>query len=249
MATVTGLTKARMEEIEAASVVGGLVDGSGHLILSRFDASTIDAGSVIGPTGPTGPAATNGVVICTSGTRPGSPSEGNVIYETDTDRVLVYTGAAWLHIGMLGDPPACRVYNNANISINNATSTLLTFNTERYDTDTMHSTGTNPGRITFNKAGIYEVGAHVEYTGLSDWLNEYVGIRLNGGNYIANDTAGTFTVGTIAPTLSPKTHYKFDVNDYIEVFAYGHHTAGTAFNVVAVANSSPEFYATWLGRG
>lgn len=34
-------------------------------------------------------------VICTSGTRPGSPFEGEIIYETDTNRVYVYDGAAW----------------------------------------------------------------------------------------------------------------------------------------------------------
>lgn len=66
MGTVDVLTKTRMLAIEAASVVGGLVNGSGHLILTKFDASTIDAGSVIGPQGNPG---TNG----TNGTAPGIP--------------------------------------------------------------------------------------------------------------------------------------------------------------------------------
>ena len=34
--------------------------------------------------------------VCTSSTRPASPYEGQVIYETDTDRVLVYNNAAWV---------------------------------------------------------------------------------------------------------------------------------------------------------
>lgn len=50
--TIDGLTKTRMLEIEAASVVGGVVNVGGHLILSRHDGATIDAGSVIGPQGP-----------------------------------------------------------------------------------------------------------------------------------------------------------------------------------------------------
>ena len=33
--------------------------------------------------------------VCTSTTRPASPYEGQVIYETDTDKVLVYNGTAW----------------------------------------------------------------------------------------------------------------------------------------------------------
>lgn len=48
MATVTGLTKERMEAIEGASVVSGSINGSGHLILTKFDGTTIDAGAVLG---------------------------------------------------------------------------------------------------------------------------------------------------------------------------------------------------------
>lgn len=44
MALVTGLTKERMLEIEAASVVSGEIDGTGHLILTKHDGTEIDAG-------------------------------------------------------------------------------------------------------------------------------------------------------------------------------------------------------------
>lgn len=47
MATITGLTAERMREIEAASIVDGHVDASGHLILTRYDGSQIDAGSAL----------------------------------------------------------------------------------------------------------------------------------------------------------------------------------------------------------
>jgi hypothetical protein len=33
--------------------------------------------------------------VCTSSTRPASPYEGQAIYETDTDKVLVWNGTAW----------------------------------------------------------------------------------------------------------------------------------------------------------
>lgn len=57
MATVTGLTAARMLEIEDASVVDGAVNGSGNLILTTHGGGTIDAGNVIGPEGPPGGSA------------------------------------------------------------------------------------------------------------------------------------------------------------------------------------------------
>ena len=34
--------------------------------------------------------------VCTSSTRPASPFDGQVIYETDTDRAMVYNGSAWV---------------------------------------------------------------------------------------------------------------------------------------------------------
>jgi len=34
--------------------------------------------------------------VCTSSTRPATPYEGQVIYETDTDRVLYFNGSAWV---------------------------------------------------------------------------------------------------------------------------------------------------------
>ena len=37
--------------------------------------------------------------VCTAGGRPGSPGDGDMIYETDTDRVLVYNGTGWVIFG------------------------------------------------------------------------------------------------------------------------------------------------------
>ena len=48
MATITGLTAERMEEIEAASIVDGSIVGD-NLILEKHDGSTINAGNVRGP--------------------------------------------------------------------------------------------------------------------------------------------------------------------------------------------------------
>jgi hypothetical protein len=39
-----------------------------------------------------------GHVVCTSSTRPTGIAEGTMIYETDTQKVLVYSGSAWVEI-------------------------------------------------------------------------------------------------------------------------------------------------------
>lgn len=76
MATVTGLTAERMLEIEAQTVVSGAIVGD-HLILEKFDESTVDCGALPpGPTGPPGPAGgmINGEIRMWPGTT--LPDEG-----------------------------------------------------------------------------------------------------------------------------------------------------------------------------
>lgn len=74
MATVTGLTAARMLAIEAESIVDGDVVGD-NLILTRHDGVTINAGSVRGPVGPAGGDSPTRVVAL-----PGAPFDGQEIY-------------------------------------------------------------------------------------------------------------------------------------------------------------------------
>lgn len=54
MATITALTADRMLAIEAESIVGGAVNGAGHLILTRHDGITMDAGVALGAVGAKG---------------------------------------------------------------------------------------------------------------------------------------------------------------------------------------------------
>lgn len=54
MAVITGLTAEAMQAIVDGTIASGSVNGSGHLILTKHDGSTIDAGNVKGDTGATG---------------------------------------------------------------------------------------------------------------------------------------------------------------------------------------------------
>lgn len=42
-----------------------------------------------------------GIIVCTSGTRP-TAVDGKAIYETDTDKFLVYDGASWVDMSGAG---------------------------------------------------------------------------------------------------------------------------------------------------
>jgi hypothetical protein len=144
-------------------------------------------------------------------------------------------------ITFLANPPKARVYNSANISIPDVTDTALTFNSERFDTDTMHSTVSNTGRITFTTAGTYLVGATVEFAANATG-RRHLHLRVNGSTYIAGERAPSATAADTA-LLSVATLYAFSAADYVEVVVYQNSTA--ALNVTAAGNRSPEFWAIW----
>jgi hypothetical protein len=100
MATITGFTAEHMQEILDGTLVEAAVNPSGDLIFTRQDGTPVNAGSVIGPEGPTGPTGPTSIIICTSATRPGTPVEGQFIYETDTDRVYSWNGIEWVQRGL-----------------------------------------------------------------------------------------------------------------------------------------------------
>jgi hypothetical protein len=143
--------------------------------------------------------------------------------------------------GQLGGEPSltfigCRVYGSANQSITTATLTALSFNTERYDTDVMHDTSTNPSRLIAKTAGKYSIKASVGFAAhATGWRGTW--IRINGATYIAGDRDNTIG-GADATYMTISGDYNMAVNDYAEIMV--EHTAGVSINVIANANVSYE---------
>lgn len=138
--------------------------------------------------------------------------------------------------------PAARVYNNANISINNDTATALTFNSERYDTDSIHSTSSNTGRLTCVTAGKYHASCSIRFAAHATGSRE-VYIRLNGSTAIADFRIPTTSGGV--PIIAFGTDYDLAVDDYLEVMV--RQNSGGSLNVDAASNYSPEFMMFRLG--
>jgi microcystin-dependent protein len=119
MATITGLTAARMQEIEAASVIDGDIV-AGHLILTKHDGTQIDAGPVAGPAGPPGPMGPQGlsaipgeVKLWPSGTLPELADWGKWVwadgaaYDVATYPIAAsHIAAAWKTFDGASDPGA-----------------------------------------------------------------------------------------------------------------------------------------------
>ncbi len=172
---------------------------------------------------------------------PGTPTTGQRFWRTDftPHRLYYYTGSAWsLLVGSVG----ARVYNSADIALTNNTTTALTFNSERFDTDAMHSTSSNTDRITCQVAGTYVIGAGTRYaTNATGVRTTY--IDLNGGTIIGLDTKSAIS-GTLTD-LMVNTVYALSVGDYVRVIAF--QTSGGSLNVSAVGNFTPEFWMYRIG--
>jgi hypothetical protein len=135
---------------------------------------------------------------------------------------------------------ACRLRHSTTQSINDATATVLAFDTEVYDTDTMHSGGANT-RITIATAGVYAITASSEWASAANAYTN-ISIRKNGANAIATQAA---EVDSISPINSVATQDQAIVGDYYEVTVY--QNTGSPKNVTNTADYSPVFCAALLG--
>jgi hypothetical protein len=139
----------------------------------------------------------------------------------------------------------CSVYASANQSINNATNTILNFNSEEFDTDGFHDTSSNTSRITIpsGKGGKYLVIGNVA------WDSNGTGTRnidflLNGiidiypGSLEANNAAG-FTTQIVFSLIR-----NYSAGDYIQLRVY--QSSGGALNVLNGTNYT-RFQVQYLG--
>jgi hypothetical protein len=138
---------------------------------------------------------------------------------------------------------SARVYNSGNISVNNATLTALTFDSERWDSDSIHSTGTNPSRLTATTAGLYSIEGAINFAVNTGGTLRSLRIRLNGATYIAINQAPPLGAGA-SPALVVSTQYSLAATDYVELVVY--QDSGGVLNVESNGNFSPEFMMTRL---
>lgn len=131
-----------------------------------------------------------------------------------------------------------RVYNSANISIPNNSFTALTFDSERFDTDSIHSTVVNTSRLTIQTAGKYIIVGQVRFAAAAGGRRQ-IRIFLNGATIISSVEPNVVADGTANPKLIATTIYDLAVGEYVELEAF--QDSGGAINVLTSANFSPEF--------
>jgi len=135
-----------------------------------------------------------------------------------------------------------KVYNNANTAVDHNTWTTLTFNSEGYDTDSMHSTGTNTSRLTCQSAGYYSISCGV------DWAANAAGdrgllIKLGGSDNLSIMKAPASTSGESANHLEVKSYLA--VGNYVELLAY--QSSGGALDARVIYSTLPHFMMHRIG--
>jgi len=153
--------------------------------------------------------------------------EGLLAYTKDANRFWIYTGSAWQLAG--GSLPRCRVYSTvANALASGGAGTRLVWDSESYDTDTLHSTSLNIGRITIPS----EMGGLWHFECSNSW--EAVG---GGGSgvrqtwFYVNGTGAyhglNIVPGTSASIITQgiSSNIPVTAGDYVEAFAV--HTQGS----------------------
>lgn len=135
------------------------------------------------------------LTVCTSGTRPGSPTEGDMIYETNTDSLLVYSGTAW---AILWEP--AQTWNVTAYTQNGSKSCVTTYGWYQRT----YGTFVAQARITTFAAG--SAGNAISFA-TPFTLDNAVSV---GGSFSWFDSGTTMYVGSILP--SSTTVFTFATN-------------------------------------
>jgi hypothetical protein len=137
--------------------------------------------------------------------------------------------------------PSCRVYNDASISVNDSASTALTFNTERWDNNNIHSLSTNTDRLTCRKSGKYQICGNVAFAANATGIRQ-LHIKLNGSTILALSQKDAVAGGVLGTVIALSTQYVLDSGDYVQLLVY--QNSGGALNVEYLPAYSPEFMMT-----
>ena len=173
--------------------------------------------------------------VCTSSTRPATPYEGQMIYETDTDKVLVYNGTAWVIPNSPAQNPTGLEYiTQATMS---TTSTEIdncfTSTFQNYQVVVNITSATTNANITMQlrAGGVSSVGAYDQQgdilatttsVTLISSANSYgFGVIEFGGPQAADFTAGTtffHGLNTTIAAVARRTTFDADVQTQFDGF-------------------------------
>ena len=149
----------------------------------------------------------------------------------------------WAAAGGSSTFVGCSVYQSTGQSLSNEVLTALTWDSEDYDTDSIHSTSSNTSRFTVpsGKGGKWLLNVHIGWVGGGG--AGYRGIRhyKNGGtdSYVYNYTSGVGIATEYSIVLD------LSAADYIEI--YGDQSSGGSLSTTSAGVDGSRVTFTYLG--
>ena len=148
------------------------------------------------------------------------------------------TGVAWQI------QPAARVYISGAFDPTPTAWDSIEFDSERYDTDAMHSVLANTDRLTVpaNGDGIYHIGGNAEFDNVGLAGANHAGIRilLNGATIIAQHTIDIDR--SLDRALHISCDYDLNATDFVTLQVY----TTDNVDIQATANYSAEFWCHFV---
>jgi hypothetical protein len=141
-----------------------------------------------------------------------------------------------------GSTDRASVYHSADQSIPNNSATTLAFNSEYYDSNTLHDNATNNSRITIATTGRYLVIFRAVFATSATGYRAGV-LLLNGGSFIDWQSYAAAPTGTSG--VQNMIIREFTAGDYIEAQVI--QTSGGALDLKQFTNYSPVFSIEQLG--
>jgi hypothetical protein len=147
-------------------------------------------------------------------------------------------------LNFLLNPPGCQVRRTTAQSIPNNTVTAISFDTEDFDSDTMHDPASNPTRLTCQTPGRYLAVGSIPYdTGTTG--NREARLAKNGSDISGGRALIAAPGGAALLIVTPVIEVSLVAGDFLELRAL--QTNGGALTTTAVNSVFPMFRARWVG--
>lgn len=169
--------------------------------------------------------------------------EGKMVWDASTDRIMVYTGSAWVIVG--GSMPRVEVARSTPQSLATAGSgTAITWDTETFDTDGIHAASSSRFTIPTGLGGRWRFDAGIDFAANATGTRAAWFLKNGAGTRWGQFEAGSSLSGTNNVATILTRELVLVAGDYVEIVLF--QSSGGPLNVIN--NSTTQFFgAQYVG--